>query len=174
MFMWRGFVNPRTGWLSPLLATLGLQWLNIFAGRNSGQALFIFTSLWMIGPGMLILMGAMQSIPSELYEAALIDGATRLQRFWHITLPLSTPAIFFTLILNLTGAFGSAVLLDRGYGLNNAASSFDSYIQFTLFRVFDVGEAASLAWIFFLVVVIIVLILFRTAKYWVYYPDQTH
>jgi ABC-type sugar transport system permease subunit len=172
-FMWQGFVNPRSGWLTRLLlAPFGLQMLNIFTGRGSGQALFILTALWTLGPGMLILMGAMQSVPNELYEAALIDGASRLRQLWHVTLPLTSPAIFFTLVLNLTGAFGGALLLDRGYGINNATSSFDGYIYFTLFRVFHVGEAASQAWIFFIFVTLIVLILFRTAKYWVYYPDH--
>lgn len=173
MFMWQGFVNPRSGWLTRLLlGPLGLQRLNIFYGRNAGQALFILGALWTIGPGILILTGSIQSISHELYEAARMDGAGRVRSFLAVTLPLITSAIFFTLILNLTGAFGGALLLDRGYGINNALSSFDNYIHFVLFGKFQLGAASSLAWIFFVLIMLIVILLFWTSRWWVYYPDQ--
>jgi len=173
MFMWQGFVNPKTGWLTRiLLGPIGLQSLNIFAGRNSGQALFILGTLWTIGPGMLILMGSIQGIPLELYEAARMDGAGRVRSFFAVTLPLITSAVFFTLMLNLTGALGGALLLDRGFGINDQLSSFDNYIHFLLFRKFELGAASSAAWIFFVLVMLIVIVLFWTSKWWVYYPDQ--
>lgn len=173
MFLWEGFVNPRSGWLTRLLlGPLGLQHLNIFYGRNAGQALFILGALWTIGPGILILMGSLQGIPPELYEAARMDGAGRLRSFFAVTIPLITSAIFFTLILNLTGAFGGALLLDRGYGINNALSSFDNYIHFVLFGKFQLGAASSLSWIFFVLIMLIVIVLFWTSRWWVYYPDQ--
>ncbi len=172
-FMWQGFVHPTEGWLNRLiLDPVGLEQLNIFFGREAGQSLYILGSLWLIGPGMLIIMGAMQGIPEEILEAAWVDGAGRLRRFFSITLPLSTPAIFFTLVLNLTAVFSGTLLLDRGFGLNTNLSSFDSYIYFTLFRLFRVGDASTLAWFFFIFVMLLVVILFRTSKYWVYYPDN--
>jgi len=172
-FMWQGFVNPGSGWLNRIILNpLGLEQLNIFAGRNGGQALFILGSLWMIGPGMLIIMGAMQGIPTEILEAAWVDGASRLRRFFAISLPLISPAIFFTLILNITAVFSGTLLMDRGYGFSTDLSSFDSYIYFVLFRSFKVGRASSLAWFFFIFVMLLVLFLFRTSKRWVYYPDS--
>ncbi len=172
MFMWQGFVNPTSGWLNRLLLNpLGLESLNQLYGRNAGQSLFILSSLWTIGPGMLILMGAMQGIPQEIYEAAQVDGAGPLRRFFSLTIPLVTPAIFFTLILNLTAIFGGAIMLDRGYTFDSNLSSYDNFIYFTLFRVFKLGAATSLAWIFFIFVMAIVITLFITSKYWVYYPE---
>lgn len=172
--MWQGFVNPSTGWLNRLiLSPLGLASLNHLASRGaSQQPLFIVSSLWTIGPSILIMMGSMQGIASEIYEAARIDGAGRLTRFFKITMPLVTPAIFFSLVLNLTAVFGGAILLDRGNRWRAGATSYDGYINFALFDMFKLGYASSLAWVFFIVVLIVVLILFGTSKKWVYFPDR--
>jgi len=172
--MWQGYVNPATGWLNRLiLSPLGLEALNQFSSRGASQPLFILSSLWTIGPGILIMMGAMQGISTEIYEAALMDGAGRITRFFKITIPLITPAIFFSLVLNLTSVFGGAILLDRGNRWRgNNFSSYDGYINFVLFDMFKLGYASSLAWIFFVFVLILVLILFGTSKRWVYFPDR--
>jgi multiple sugar transport system permease protein len=172
MYMWQGFVNPSSGWLNRIiLDPIGLQSLNIFAGRGAGQALFILGTLWTIGPSILINMGAIQGIPTELHEAAEIDGAGSWRRWTAITLPLITPAIFFTLILNLTAIFSGALILDRGFNHNSNLSSYDHFIYFVLFRLFKLGAASSLAWVFFVFVMIVVLILFGTSKRWVYFPE---
>jgi len=171
--MWQGYVSPATGWLNRLiLGPLGLESLNHFYSRGASQPLFILSSLWTIGPGILIMMGAMQGISSEIYEAALMDGAGRVTRFFKITIPLITPAIFFSLVLNLTAVFGGAILLDRGNRWRADFSSYDGYINFVLFDMFKLGYASSLAWIFFVFVLILVLILFGTSKHWVYFPDR--
>jgi multiple sugar transport system permease protein len=171
--MWQGYVSPATGWLNRLiLDPLGLASLNHFYSRGASQPLFILSSLWTIGPGILIMMGSMQGISSEIYEAARMDGAGRITRFFKITIPLITPAIFFSLVLNLTAVFGGAILLDRGNRWRNDFSSYDGYINFVLFDMFKLGYASSLAWIFFLFVMILVLILFGTSKRWVYFPDR--
>jgi len=171
--MWQGYVNPSTGWLNRLiLGPLGLGSLNHFYSRGASQPLFILSSLWTIGPGILIMMGAMQGISSEIYEAAIMDGAGRLTRFFKITIPLITPAIFFSLVLNLTAVFGGAILLDRGSRWRSDFSSYDGYINYVLFDMFKLGYASSLAWIFFVFVMILVLILFGTSKRWVYFPDR--
>lgn len=172
--MWRGFVDPSTGWLNRLfLEPIGLASINDLASRGASQLpLFILSSLWTIGPGILIMMGSMQGISSEIYEAARIDGADRFTRFFKVTIPLVTPAIFFSLILNLTAVFGGTILLDRGNRWRAGATSYDGYVNFTLFELFKLGYASSLAWVFFIIVLIVVLILFGTSKKWVYFPDR--
>ncbi|NUM45938.1 MAG: sugar ABC transporter permease [Anaerolineales bacterium] len=109
---------------------------------------------------------------SEILDAAHMDGAGRLRRFLSITIPLISPAVFFTLVLNLTAAFGGSLIMDRGFFIDFSTSSYDSYIHSVLFRRFAVGEAASLAWVFFIFVILMVLALFGTSKKWVYFPDQ--
>jgi len=131
-----------------------------------------FMAIWSIGPGFLILYSAMQSVPNEMYEAARVDGAGPLARFIYITLPMISPAIFFTLVINLTGAFGGAVLLDRGYILNFSLSPMENYINNTMFLEADLGYASALAWITFAVMMALTLILFWSARRWVYFPSE--
>jgi ABC-type sugar transport system permease subunit len=131
-----------------------------------------FMTLWSIGPGFLIIYSAMQSVPKQFYEAARIDGAGPLARFIYVTLPMISPAIFFTLVINLTGAFGGAVLLDRGYILSFSLSPMESYINETMFRQTELGYASALAWVTFAVMMTLTLLLFRSAKRWVYFPEE--
>lgn len=131
-----------------------------------------FMALWSIGPGFLIIYSAMESVPNEIYEAARVDGAGPFARFIMITLPMISPAIFFTLVVNLTGAFGGAVLLDRGYILSFSLSPMESYINDMMFSQSDLGYASALAWVTFAVMMILTLLLFRSAKRWVYFPEE--
>jgi multiple sugar transport system permease protein len=135
-----------------------------------------FMALWSIGPGFLIMYSAMESVSKEMYEAAIVDGASAISRFVYITLPMISPAIFFTLIINLTGAFGGAVLLDRGYVLGFSLSPMEGYINDTMFSEADLGYASALAWVTFTVMMTITIFLVRSAKRWVYFPeeDETH
>lgn len=131
-----------------------------------------FMALWSIGPGFLIMYSAMESVPNEVYEAARVDGAGPWARFVYITLPMISPAIFFSLVINLTGAFGGAVLLDRGYILSFSLSPMESYINNVMFSQADLGYASALAWVTFTVMMTITVLLFRSAKRWVYFPEQ--
>ena len=131
-----------------------------------------FMALWSIGPGFLIIYSAMESVPNEIYEAARVDGAGPLARFVFITLPMVSPAIFFTLVVNLTGAFGGAVLLDRGYILSFSLSPMEGYINDVMFTQANLGYASALAWMTFTVMMVITVILFRSSRKWVYFPEE--
>lgn len=131
-----------------------------------------FMTLWSIGPGFLIMYSAMQSISKEIYEAARVDGAGPFARFILITLPMISPAIFFTLVINLTGAFGGAVLLDRGYVLGFSLSPMESYINTVMFTQANLGYASALAWVTFAVMMTITILLFRSTERWVYFPEE--
>jgi multiple sugar transport system permease protein len=173
IFMWMGFVDPATGWLNKLiLQPLGLAGSNGLYVEGLTGMLFAVNSLWSIGPGMLIMLGALQGIPQEIMEAARVDGAGPLVRFVSITLPLISPAIFFSLVINLITAFGGVVLLDRGNIFSGSISPYDGYVSNVLFREFELGYASSLAWFFLILVMIIIVTLFATSKRWVYYSDR--
>lgn len=173
LFMWQGFIDPTTGWLNRLiLAPLGLTGFDNVYTQGATTLLMAINSLWSIGPGMLIILAALQSLPKEVEESARIDGAGPLLRFFSITLPLISPAVFFSLVINLVAAFGGVILLDRGNVFSGSNSPYDWLITEAMFGDFELGFASSLAWFFFVIVMAVVVVLFTTSRRWVYFPDQ--
>ncbi len=167
---WVGFVDPSSGWLYRLiLMPLGLPPL---AAEGGIPYLTTIMALWSIGPGFLIMYGAMLSVPKDLYEAARIDGAGPLMSFLNITLPMISPAIFFSLVINLTSAFGGSMLLDRGYVFSESLSPMEGYINQIMFTNSKMGYASALAWVMFGVTMTITIVLFRLARRWVYFPEE--
>jgi multiple sugar transport system permease protein len=172
-FIWLGFVDPGSGWISRLLLEpLGLPPLQDAYSPASYNFLLVMMSLWSIGPGFLIMLAAIQAIPKEVIEAARVDGAGPVTRFVLITLPIISPAIFFSLVINLTSAFGGTLLLDRGYLFSGSLSPMEEYINHTMFKELELGYAAALAWVMFLVTMSITMGLFRSARSWVYFPEE--
>jgi multiple sugar transport system permease protein len=172
-FMWLGFIDPTTGWLNRfILEPLGLLGFDDMYSDAAVSLLIAINSLWSIGPGMLIMLGAMRGISQEIDEAARVDGAGPAVRFFRITLPMISPAIFFSLVINLIAVFGGVVLLDRGDMFRGSSAPFDGYISYWIFREFELGYAASLAWTFFVIVMAVVVALFASSRRWVYYPDR--
>ena len=131
-----------------------------------------FMALWSIGPGFLIMLSAVQGVSKEIYEAARVDGAGPLMRFTSVTLPIISPAIFFSLIINMTNAFGGVVLLDRGMPYGDSLSPMEGYINFQMFSRQDLGYACALAWVMFIVVMVITILIFRSTRYWVHFPEE--
>ncbi|MFZ0545921.1 MAG: sugar ABC transporter permease [Candidatus Promineifilaceae bacterium] len=172
-FMWFGFIDPTTGWLNRfILEPFGFTGINNAFSNATFSLLFLVSSLWSIGPGVLIMLGAMQGVPKEIMEAARVDGAGPMVRFFGITVPIITPAIFFSLVIDLIGVFGGVILLDRAGSFRGGSSPFDNIINSVMFENFQLGFAASLAWVFFILVLAVVLILFITSRRWVFYADQ--
>lgn len=168
-FVWLGLVDPFSGWLNILImAPLGLPPVS----NNSFETLIFMMSLWSIGPGFLIIYGAIQGIPKEIHEAARVDGAGPIMSFISITMPMISPAIFFSLVINLTSAFGGSILLDRGYLFNQSLSPMEGYINSVMFSNTELGYASALAWIMLAMTMTITIFLFRSARRWVYYPEE--
>jgi multiple sugar transport system permease protein len=139
---------------------------------QDGMLLLPLIALWSIGPGFLIISSAIEGVPRELYESARVDGAGPWARFLYITLPMISPAIFFTLVINLTAAFGGTVLLDRGYIMNFSLSPLEGYINQIMFLDADMGYASALAWVSFLIAMTLTVLLFRSSRRWVYFPED--
>jgi multiple sugar transport system permease protein len=168
-----GFLDPSTGWLNRfVLPALGLGGGGDLYAESIGSFFFTVSALWSIGPGVLIVLGAMSGLDNEITEAAIVDGAGPLARLFRITLPLITPALFFSLVINLIAVFGGVILLDRGSIFSDGSSPFDGYVSFILFNEWELGYAASLAWFFFVIVMVVVVALFVTSRRWVFYADR--
>ncbi len=162
-----GLADPRSGWLNRLI----LEPLNL-PSSNLGALFPIVLALWSIGPTFIIMLSAIQSIPTEIIEAARVDGAGPIIRLFSIVLPMISPAIFFSLVINMTNAFGGVVLLDRGLPFSQSLSPMESYITQQMFSFGRLGYASALAWVMLLVVMGIILVIFRSARYWVYFPRE--
>jgi ABC-type sugar transport system permease subunit len=171
--VWLGFLNTNTGWLNGILGMVGIKgpdWINTDPTILASLSLI---GLWAIGNFMIINIAGLQSIPTELYEAAKIDGATGWKAFRRITIPLLSPVLLYDLVISLIGAsqyFTQAYVLSNGRGEPNNATLFinlDLYRE--AFSYNHMGYASAIAWILFAIVLVIALLIFAYARDRVYY-----
>jgi len=131
----------------------------------------VIMTLWGAGAAMLIYLAGLRDIPTSLYEAAEIDGAGPVRRFFRITLPMLSPTIFFNVIMNIIAAwqvFTQAFVMTDG-GPNNATLTMVLHIYRTAFENFYFGYASAQAWALFIVIMVFVLIALKTSRSWVHY-----
>lgn len=171
VIIWVFIFETRRGILNRGLELVGLPPIRWLSDPNWAMPALIIMSLWGFGATMIIFLAGLQGIPQELYEAAEVDGAHSLQRLFRITIPLMTPSIFFTLIMNLVGAFqafNNAFIMTGG-GPNNATLLYMLNIYNHAFSYFRMGYASALAVMLFIVVFGVTVIVYRTSDRWVYY-----
>jgi multiple sugar transport system permease protein len=169
--LWRWIFNGQYGVLNTLLRTVGIKGPNWLLDENYALAALIITSIWGVGGTMLIFLAGLQGIPSELLEAAEIDGAGRWAQFRYITLPMISHVTFFNLVLGIIGAlqvFTDAFVITNG-GPNNATLFIAVYLYRHAFMYLNFGYAAALAWVLFLIVMMLTLMVFRSSPLWVFY-----
>ncbi|HEU4674271.1 MAG TPA: sugar ABC transporter permease [Candidatus Limnocylindrales bacterium] len=171
--VWIGFLNTNTGWLNAILGGIGLprpDWIN--------SELWVYPALsiiglWGIGNFMLINIAGLQAIPTELYEAARIDGAGAWTSFRRITIPMLSPVLLYNLVICLIGTFQyftQAYTLTNGQGDPNNATLFINLDLFReAFRFSRMGYGAAIAWLLFAIVLVLTLALFAFARKRVYY-----
>jgi multiple sugar transport system permease protein len=126
------------------------------------------------GSRMIIFLAGLQDVPKELLEAAEIDGAGTLAKFWNITLPLITPTIFFNLVLGIIFAlrtFEAAFITTNG-GPAHATWFISLHIYQNAFVSFDMGYASALSWLFFLIIIVMTFLQFRLSGNWVFYAGE--
>ncbi|MBN1201562.1 MAG: sugar ABC transporter permease [Anaerolineae bacterium] len=174
-YIWGGVLNSETGWINRFLEEViglsnGPDWL--FSTTWIYPALNII-GLWGIGNAMLYTLAAMQGVPTELYEAARVDGASPVGTFRHITLPMISPVIFYNLILSVIGLFryfDTPFILKEGSGDPGGATMFfNIHLYKTAFSFKQMGYGSTLAWLLFAMAMGATVLLFITARYWVYY-----
>ena len=175
--LWVSLLHPDLGAINIMLREIGIsnppRWLN---SRDWAVPAVVLMGLWGVGGGAIIYLAGLQNIPPILYEAAEIDGANVLRKFWHITLPMLTPTLFFTLI---TGLIGSIQVFDAGYvlggprgGRGRALLFYVLYLYNEGFRNGRLGYASAMAWVLVVVAGILIIIVFRMGDRWVYYESE--
>jgi multiple sugar transport system permease protein len=178
IFVW--LFNPQYGLVNDVLGTLHLPQSGWFTDPTWAKPGLLLQSIWGIGATIIIFLAGLQGVPDELYEAAALDGAGTLARFWHVTVPLITPTIFFNLVLGMIGAFqyftqAFIVSTSIGGGTGSPGAPNQSTLFFALhiydqaFQQGNFGYASALAWVLVAVVVLLTLLLVRTSGRWVHY-----
>ncbi len=171
--LWIWVFDPDLGILNASMRLIGFanppKWL---ATTEWAMPALIIMSLWGLGAGMIIYLAGLQGIPEYLYEAAKIDGASRWQSFWNVTIPHMSPIIFFNLIMgiifSLQGGFTQAYIMTEG-GPANATLFYTYYIFRKAFEEFQMGYASSLAWVLFIVILVITVATFKFLSKKIYY-----
>lgn len=147
--LWRQVFN-REGLFNMVLATFGIEGLNWIATPQTALYTLITLAIWQFGTPMIIFLGGLKQIPREYYEAAEVDGAKKVGMFFHITLPLLTPIVFFNVVMSIIGAFQaftSAFIISGGTGGPVDSTMFYSlYLFIRGFQHFSMGYASALAW----------------------------
>lgn len=135
--------------------------------------MLVLLTVWQFGAPMVIFLAGLKQVPTELYEAAEVDGAGAIRKFWRITVPMLSPVLFFNLLLETIHAFqifNSAFIISGGTGGPARSTLFYTlYLYFRGFRDFQMGYASAMAWVLVVVVGLVTLVLFRTSKAWVHY-----
>ncbi len=172
--LWRWIFLKRFGLLDIGLAMMGVQAPDWLGDPNWVLPAFIVMGLWGVGGGMLINLAGLQAIPTDLYDAASIDGANAFRRLFNVTIPMMTPLILFNLVMGIIGGlqvFVVAFVMTEG-GPNNASLFYMLHLYHTAFEYFRLGYGSSLALILFLYIVILSALVFRSSTAWVYYEGS--
>lgn len=173
--LWRQ-IFAGEGVLNTLLLQIGIEGPHWLANPSVSIYPLVTLAMWQFGAPMLIFLAGLRAIPQELYEAAEIDAASKVQKFLSITLPLLAPVIFFNLVLQMIDAFktfNSVFIISNGLG-----SPADSLLFYTLylfneaFKFFRMGYASALAWVLLLIIAAFTAIAFLSSRYWVHYENE--
>jgi len=176
VFIWQSFLGGQTGWLNRFLQIIGIpnppNWLQ---DANWILPAFVLIGIWGVGNAMLTTLATMQGVPTELYEAADVDGAGGWTKWRNITLPMISPVIFYNLVLSVIGLmqyFIVPYIITRGTGQpGTSAYFFNMHLYKTAFTYADMGYGAAQAWLIFIIALVLTIVLFTTARRWVYYAS---
>lgn len=176
--LWRFLLNPQAGVVNQLLGSIGLPTPGWTTDPHWLIRTVAIMVTWMaVGNTMVIYLAGLKGIPVELYEAADLDGAGWFAKTWHVTLPMLSPVIFFTLIVGVISSiqvFAQPRVLfnDPQGGSGNAALMYMMYLFNNAFSYFKMGYASALAWILFIVILILTALQFWASRRWVYYEGE--
>ena len=172
--IWLGVLNGSTGWVNRILEAVGLQGPDWIADSSWVLVSLALIGIWGVGNMMLIFIAGLQGVPSELYDAARVDGAGPWTTFRRVTIPLITPILFYNVLISLVTSF--QVFIQPYVLKNGIPDDSTNLFNVNLYRegfVFNqMGYASALGWVLFGVILAVTVILFRTSRRWVYYAAE--
>lgn len=170
--IWTSVLSPQYGAMNNLLALFGIQGPGWLLDEKWAMAAIVLVSVWKdAGFFGLILLSGMVGINRSYYEAAALDGAGAWKKFWRITVPLMSPAIFYVLVVALINAFQlfPQVMIMTDGGPNGATQVMVERIYRYGFRYFRMGYAAAFSWILFIIIMACTAVQMKAQKRWVNY-----
>ena len=180
VFLWGGMLNPETGWINRALMSLGVPRASVpnwASDVNWVYPTYVIMGIWGVGNSMLIMLSGLQSVPTELYDAAKVDGANSWQSFRNVTLPMISPVIFYNVTLGMIYLFQYflvPLVVNSGDGRPGGATMFYNVYLYRTFFVFQrMSYGSAMAWLLFVIILVVTIILFGTARYWVYYAGES-
>lgn len=174
--LWMLIFQPNFGIANAILDFFGLPTSMWLLSEQMVKPTLVIMSLWGVGGGMVIYLASLQEVPRALYEAAEIDGASTWSKFWNITIPLTSPVIFFQFVMGLIGAlqvFTESFVVSSGTGgPNNASLFYVFYLYQQGFQYFNQGYASALAWVLFIIILVLSVFVFKYIGDKVYYEAE--
>ncbi|WP_063565957.1 sugar ABC transporter permease [Paenibacillus sp. O199] len=174
VIIWRLVFNSEFGILNAGLGALGIGKVDWIGGEHTIKPVIIMLQVWISGSGVLIFLAALKNVPRHLYEAAAIDGASGIRRFFQITLPMISPSILFVIIIQTMynfQMFTEALLLSKG-GPNYSAYTFVYNIYKSAFTDLKFSMAMTQSIFLFAVISLVTLILMKVSNRFVYYEGE--
>lgn len=170
--LWR-MIWGDSGLIPNVLATIGIHH-GSFIG-DPATALYTIVSLnaWAFGSTMIIFLAGLRQVSKELHEAAAVDGASRLSRFWHVTLPSMSPLIFFCVVMDTLHAFQAftGAYVTTGGGPADSTLFYTLYLYEKGFAQLNMGYASAMAWLLVVGLAAVTGGLFFSSRYWVHYGE---
>ena len=172
--VWQFLLNIQFGAINSVFQGLGLQVIPFLSSPDLAKPSLIMIYMWAQGNAIVIFLATLQDVPRSLYEAATMDGANALQKFWNITIPMCTPVILFNLIMGFIDGFQNFTLpwLLTGGGPSNSTEFYALYLYRNAFAYLRMGKASAMAWLLFLVIILFTFMLFKSSARWVYYGGE--
>lgn len=172
--MWK-YCFSKTGVFNSFLNMLGIP-CNISWISNKDTALWsiILLFIWQFGSPMLIFLSGLKQIPRSYYEAAVVDGAGPVKKFFRITLPLLSPIIFFNLVMQMIGGFmvfSQAMIITDG-GPMNKTLVYALYLYRQSFAYYKMGYGCAMAWILLVIIGFFTALVFKSSSAWVFYENE--
>jgi multiple sugar transport system permease protein len=171
------FLLKRGGPVSSLFELVGLEAPLWFRDPEWAKPALIMVGVWALGDTMLVFLAGLVDVPRSLYEAVELDGAGRWGKFRHVTLPMVSPVIFFTLLTGLIGvlqSFDQAFVISQGVRKGRLTGEPDgslltyAMLQLRYFQDGRIGMAAAMAWLMFLMTLVITIVLMLSRRKWVH------
>jgi multiple sugar transport system permease protein len=162
--LWIWLFDPNSGLLNMMLGWFGVRGPYWLADPNWSKPALVIMSLWGVGGSMVLYLAGLQGVPQELYDAADIDGANRWRRFRHITVPMISGVLFFTLVTGFIGAFQ---VFTQAYIMTGGGPLFSTYFYMLMlyhyaFMNFQMGYASAMALVLFVVILALTIVVFKT------------